>query len=293
MRPWFVAGVGGTIEWHAPLRPDAGPTVQVIDGAGTVVIAAGTVASRDTNPDTTLSVGVARGARAIQVASSTGIASGGRLLISGQGVPSEPVVIRGMSGTTVTLTTPLVYDHPASSDVESSRIFYALTGASCPDPGDNWLATFSWASGAATQAPHAVSFGVSRYAMRNPVTPLLLQRLIADLRLQVPLELDWDDLCQRAFDEACDRVSGRGVPIYDYRGAAQKLERPASYVAALLLAEQYGQGYRELREELRERVQETVDIFCAVAAADTDRDLVIDAGEEQGRVGRRAVGRRS
>lgn len=288
---WLPAGFGGLIEWWAPLYPDVNPTVEIRD-ASQVVVAAGAAASRDANPNTTISAGAVAGSDVLSVASATGLAINQRLLLSGQNAQREMAKVRSFSGTTVRLMTPLVHDHPSGAALQSTRISYTLTGAAAANAGDHWLMTVSWAVGAVAQPPHALEFAVSRYGMTNPLTEHSLMRLDPQLLLRAPAGFDWTDLYERAFQEAAERVTARGVPLYDYRGGAEKLERLGSYVALLLCAEQWGEAYRGQREEIRARVDEVLAVFVAVAAADVDRSQTVTEPETQGRTGDRGVGRR-
>src|SRR5687768_11453450 len=136
--------VGGTVYWYAPQRPDANPTVQVLNASGGVEAAAATAATRD-SVDTTISQGAVQGAEQVEVASAANLTRGDYYWLGGQNQPSEFVRVRSWIGTTVRLASPLVYDHPASSDFEGTKVSYAITSAVADKEEENWRAIFSWA----------------------------------------------------------------------------------------------------------------------------------------------------
>lgn len=283
--------VGGEIDWYAPSRPAAGPTVQVLDDQGAVLVAAGTAAALD-SVDTTLAQGAARGAVVLELVSGASVAAGRRYALSQSGSITESVLVESVSGVWARLRDPLAHDHPASSAFQGTRISYAVTAGQAATTGDHRLAIFSWSIGATAQAPQPVEFAVSLRAFANPLDPAVLRRYDPDLLAKVPGHIDLVDLCDLAFHEVADRVTARGVPLYDYRGGSAKLERACAYAALLIAAETYGEAYSGQREYLAGRRDELVQVFAASAAADVDRDGVIDAGEERGQTGARAVGRR-
>ena len=66
---------------------------------------------------------------------------------------------------------------------------------------------------------------------------------------------------------------------------SDKLKRAVVYRALGLLAESYGQAYRDERKELGERFAACMDVFKAVAATDDDEDGAVEPHERHTRGG--------
>jgi hypothetical protein len=270
--------IGGTVEWYAPQRPDAGPTVQVVNKAGSAEVAAGTAATLD-SVDTTLSAGAAAGATTVTLTSGASLSAGRRYRVSASGGPSEMVECKSFSGTTVYLANPLAYAHANGSDFEGTRISYAITAGVSDTAEENWRAIFSWAVSAASQAAGVVEFTVTRHPIYNPASvPDLYAVASSALRDRISLDTSLGDALTRAWDEILDTLYASGVTASSIVGS-EKLKRAVVYRALGLLAETYGRDYRDERTELAERCKTCLDVFQSVGAFDDDEDANIETHE--------------
>ncbi len=272
--------IGGTIEWYAPSRPAAGPTVQVVNQAGGTEVAAGTAATLDA-VDTTIAVGVSAGDVTLTVTLGTNITAGRRYLISKTGEPSESVLCERVSGTTVYLANPLAYAHASTADFEGTRISYTIAAAIADTEEENWRAVFSWSIAAVAQAPGVVEFTVTRHPIYNPAgVPDLYAVSTAALRARIAMDTCLGDTLTRAWDEVLDTLQAQGVRVGTIVGT-DKLKRSVVYRALGLLAEQYGRDYRDERTELAERYSACLAMFKGSAALDDNEDDSIEEYEKR------------
>lgn len=282
----IAKSIGGSLQWYAPLRPDDGapdpaPTVQVINQAGGTVVASGTAVTSVDAVDTTLSAGASAGDTVLTLASGASLTAGRRYLVSSSGGPSEVVECDRFSGTTIYLRNPIAYSHANGSDFEGTLISYTLTASATDTEEENWRAIFSWAVGAASQAPGVVEFTVTRHPIYNPASvPDLFAVASSALRAQIATDTSLGDALTRAWDEVLESLHAQGVRVSTIVGSA-KLKRAVVYKALGLLAETYGQSYRDERKELADRYAECLGVFKAVAALDDDEDNAIEPQEKR------------
>ena len=278
--------IGGTVEWYAPLRPDDGapnpaPTVHVVNQAGGTEVAAGTAVTSVDAVDTTLAAGASAGDTSLTLTSGASLTAGRRYLVSGSGGPSEFVEVERFSGTTVYLRNPLAYPHANASDFEGTLIRYTLTASVADTEEENWRALFSWAVSTTSQAPGVVEFTVTRHPIYNPATvPDLYAVASSALRSRIATDTSLGDVLARAWDEVLEHLHAEGVHVSTIIGA-DKLKRSVVYKALGLLAETYGQNYRDERKELAERLTSCLSVFKAVAALDDDEDDNVEDHEKR------------
>lgn len=270
--------VGGTLEWYAPLRPAAGPTVRVQNADGGDIVAAATAATLDTVA-TTLSAGAASGATSLSVTAAAGIVVNRRYLLSLTGTQSEFIEVKAISGTTVTLKYPLAYDHANASAFEGTRISYALAGAVTTLEEDYCRATFSWSVGAAVQTPGIVEFTITRHPVLNPAALPDLFAVEPMLRRKLAGDTDLTDVLARAWDEVLDRLWAMGTRPGAIVGAG-KVKRAVVYHALALCSEQYGREFRDEQEFWATRALGTLDAFKVIGAIDEDEDDAVETHEQ-------------
>lgn len=279
----IARNIGGTIAWYAPQRPDAGPTVAILNQDGGVEVAAGTAATLD-SVNTTLAAGADVGAKTLTLTSGASLVKGYRYLISVAGGQSEFVEVDRFSGTTVYLANPLAYAHANGAAFQGTRISYSIAAAVVDTAEENWRAVFTWAVSATTQAEGIVEFTVTRHPIYNPAqVPDLFRVASSALQARIHTDTSLGDVLTRAWDEVLDTLQSRSVRVSTVVGA-EKLKRAIVYRALGLLAEQYGPGYREERAELAERYEHCMSVFKVVAPLDDDEDNAIEPNE------RRALG---
>lgn len=289
---FLTLGMAGTVEWYAPLRPDAGPTVTIRNRDGSEEVAAGTAATLNA-VDTTLAEGAAAGATSLLLTDATGVSVNRRYLVSGQSAQSDVVEVKQVVGTTVTLKYPLVYAHPNASDFESTLVSYSISStvlASTDQPQDYWSMEVAWAVGGVTQTPGVVMFHTTLHPVTNPVSPIDLYRIEPFLSRNLAVDTDLQDICTRAFDEVCERLFARSIKPYDVIGSKQ-FERAVQYLALFLCAEQYGQAYATEQDRLWKRFGDTLEVFQANAAVDDDQDRAVETHEKRAGRGGGDIGR--
>lgn len=269
--------IGGTVEWYAPLRPDAAPTVEVENRDGGTEVAAGTAATLD-SVDTTLSAGVAAGASTLSLTLATGVVVNRRYLISATGEQSEFVEVKSLSGTTATLKYPLAYDHANGAAFEGTRISYTIAAADADVEEDHWRAEFTWAVAAVTQPTGIVEFTVTRHPILNPATVTDLFEVEPLLRRKLAGDTDLQRVVDRAWDEVLDLLWANGTRPGTIVGSS-KLKRAVVYHALLLCAEQYGREFRDEQEYWEKRAGMALDAFKVTGAIDVDEDAALEDTE--------------
>lgn len=116
--------VGGTIDIYRKTRPStATVTLKKFNGNAVFEDESATISTINTTVATSA---LSQGDTSLIVASATGIAQGSRFWI--QDDPEE-VVVKSVSGTTVTLRRPLLHDHVVGATVEGTRISYAVSSS--------------------------------------------------------------------------------------------------------------------------------------------------------------------
>lgn len=280
----IAKNIGGTVEWYAPRRADAGPTVAVLDSSGGTVVAAGTAATLD-SVNTTLAAGAAAGDTTLTLTSGASLTAGYRYLISMAGGQSEFVEVDRFSGTTVYLANPLAYPHANGAAFQGTRISYALAAGAVDLEEENCRAVFSWLVSAAAQAEGVVEFTITRHPLYCPASiPDLYRAASSALQAQIATDTSLGDAITRAWDEVLDTLYARSVRASTIVGN-DKLKRAVVYKALGLLAETYGKDYRGDREEYQKRYEDMLGVFKVVAATDTDEDGAITPNEKHSRGG--------
>ena len=272
---FFPQDLPATVEWYAPVRADASPTVQVLDSYGSELVAAATAATLD-SVATTLVSGAPEGSDTLIVASATGITAGRQYLIAAK----EPVVVRAISGTTIYLMSPLWYSHAASAAFEGTRISYDLTSTHTATPNDACVAIFSYLVSTVAQPPGRVGFAISRGNPTSGLTAVDVAAVDPTIRKKLA-GVDINALIVRGEDEIRDRISARGVPVYDLWGGDDH-KRAVLYQTLYLAAEQYGDSFRDERAEWWERTKTCLDVLASTASTDADRDGKVSTQEAQG-----------
>lgn len=276
---WLAKSIGGELSWRAPARPDAGPTVEIRDRGGSSVVAAGTAATLE-SVETTIAEGAEEGATSIRLSTSPTLRRRGIYLLGGDEI--EEVQVKSVDGPNVELQHALAYSHPTLAAFESTRISYTLSGALATPEGDHWQAIFSYAIDAVAQPPHTEEFAIALHHFTNPCSVLGMRRIEPEIMNRLAAAHDLDDIRERAFDEVCDTLTARGIPVYDYIGST-KLARACDYMALFLIAETYGQDFDKDRTRLHGRMTGQLQLFTATTPVDENRDGVISAYESSGR----------
>lgn len=278
--------LGGTIRVRAPRRPDAAPTVQVLNKSGGVEVAAGTAASLST-VDTTLSSGAAAGAVSVSVAATTGMVPGDEFVIGTDERATDFALVESISGTTVTLRHPLLRAYANASVVRGTYISYAVAAAVLDVSERDWQARFSWKRSTVDQPLLIVRFDVSRYAPAyGPPTVTGGGYLtINDVRVYDPriadrlaVSFDWEGAFHRVLNEVY-RDLGAGTDVSgiihddDFRELAA-LKFFADFATLL-----YGPDSERQREMWAKRFEDRFRAIRSAIAVDADHDNAIEEHE--------------
>lgn len=274
----LARGYAGVLEQYASQRPDAGPTVEIRNRQGGIILAATATGVTLDSVDTTLAVGAAQGAEQLELTSGTGVVAGRQYYVSGQGARGERVEVEQVSGTIAYLRGRTAYPHPNASDFEGVRISYSYTPATGQRPEHGWRASFGWAVGAVAQAPLVQEFGIVQHPVRNEWGPPLLYGAIPALDDYLHEDTDVGQKVQDAWDETVEWLLAEGLdPSWVVGGG--KFKRAVRYLALFLCAEQYGAEFADERKEWRERYRECLDVLKAIAAVDADQDGAVESSE--------------
>lgn len=274
----LARGVAGVLEWYAPQRPDAGPTVEIRNRQGGIVVAQTATGVSLDSVDTTLAQGAAVGAEQLELASGAGLVAGRQYYVSGQGARGERVELEQYSGVTAYLRGRTAYPHPTGCDFEGTRISYSYTPATGQRPEHGWRATFGWAVAGVAQQPGVVEFGIVQHPIRNEWGPPLLYGALPQLDDYLHEDTDVGQKVQDAWDETVEWLLAEGLdPSWVVGGG--KFKRAVRYLGLYLCAEQYGSEFADERKEWRERYRECLDVLKSIAAVDADQDGAVEASE--------------
>lgn len=272
--------IGGTVEWYAPLRPDAAPTVEVLNASGGSEVTAGTAATLD-SVNTTLAAGASATDTSLTLTSGANLSAGRRYLISAAGGQSEVIELDRFSGTTAYLKNPLTYPHANGAAFQGTRISYTIAAAVAGTEEDYWRARFSWAVSGTAQAAGVVEFTITRHPIYNPAQiPDLYQVASSALQARIATDQSLGDALTRAWDEVLDTLHAQSVRIGTIVGS-DKLKRAVVYRTLGLLAEPYGRDYRDERDELQKRYLACLAVFKGAAALDDNEDNAIEKYEKR------------
>lgn len=283
--------VGGTVRWRAPARPDAAPTVQVLDAGGGERVAAATAATLHTCATTTSAVAAA-GATVVSVTSANNVTPGEEYLIGSLDRPTDFVKVQSVSGTDLTLQHPLLYAVANGATFTATYIDYTITAAVANEAYEDWQARFTWLDGTVAQPEGVVRFDVVRYAPARTI-PLITASpffTLNDLRMlepKVTLKLadtfDYEWTFAQSMNDACRHINaslkaGGIVQDDDFRwlGAYQFL---AEYAGPLL-----GERYERTQKQWKDRYISKLDTLKSQLTVDANQNLAI-SDHEHGTLG--------
>ena len=269
--------VGGTITTdELDERPDASPAYEVKSETG-AVLASGTATVNAVS--TTLASGVARGARAVTVTSASSIVAGQRYRLTGrEDIGGEFVLVRSVSGTSVTLVRPLVNDHASGASFVSTRVSCAVPASACDTPRRGCRVEITYEVSGDARPVVSVEFDVTRYSLRSGLTlehvrtldPLILKRAVDGTW--------WPDVIAAAWERIVARVGQQ----HDPGGlvGAIDLQQPHAVMVRLIVAEQgVGEASQAHAEELRAQFDRELTLLLTSRAFDDDQDGAVEKHE--------------
>lgn len=265
-------GVASTVRITIPERPSATYTVSCYGGSGQAIFEAAT-ATLD-SVATTLSAAAAAGAATISATSATGIAKNDTLWLTGE----EEVVVKSVSGTTVTLRRPLMDSHASGAAVESHDLSYSVSAALAGTRF--WDGRLEWTvdSGAPYVQP-CICTSYRWYRSASAADwydeePKLYDVLDSEYDVERHLDLALADVIKRIGT----RERGR---VWNYIG-------PDSFRDATILAAQRrlyrrtsGEESRELYERYTSELSDELErVMSSVAWRDANQDGAVDEAEQ-------------
>ncbi len=269
-----------TLRCRAPLRPDAGPTVEILTGSGGTIVAAGTAATLSP-VSTVLDTPADPGASVLDVTSTSAIANADELLLGPNADgKTEWVTVIGSTSTDVLLANRLRYGYASASYLRGTHISYALTSADTATIRRNCRVIFSWGYGAASQPPLIERFDIVRHWVgHQPAT--LNDVLLHDARAldRLPPEYDVERGLDRAFSEVLRDLNGArrvGAALCDddWRDVVA-LKFLATFVGGAM-----GERGKPYRERWEARYVERIEILESQTVVDENEDGVIAKTEE-------------
>ena len=266
-----TCGVGGTIHVDVKDLP-LNARVSILDFDGTALVSSGTANVSQVN--TTLSGAGTKGDTAINVSSNTGFAVGVTCWL--QDDPEE-ILVRKISGGTISLRRPLMYDHANAATVEGSRISYTVNAAVANTPW--WDGRAEWNIDGTIQ--HYTAVECTKY----PLVRLATAQDLFDIEPKIYHLLDDEADIERLLDLGMEQVLKRvalSAPDLRARVYTGSMEfRHATALAALSLyyMRQPGEMAKDMWTRYREELEKEIQAICQVVPRDANQDGTMTADE--------------
>jgi hypothetical protein len=264
-----------TLAVDLPDRPDADAAFAFKSPAGGA-LESGTYA-RDAVA-TTLAVAAAAGAQAVTVASATGITVGRTYLVTAaEETGGERVLVKSLSGATVTLARPLRLAHLINAAFVSTRVTAALTAAATAAIGRHHRLELTWVVDGATQAPAVYPVDVTRYTPTTYLSFADVQALDGLAGKRLAAGVWWPELKAKTWEMLLRRVATKADP-----GAVAgvvDLTTAHLYLARAVLAESAGDEWEEHRKLMAQRFADELDAALTTTAVDNDQDGSVERHE--------------
>lgn len=259
---WVQLATARTLSCDLPRRPSAAGTFVVYAPAGGVVQSS-TAATLD-SVDTTLSGAAAQGATSVSVTSATGITAGRRYLLGGaEADGGEVVLVRSVSGTTITLARALQYARASGTAFASARVSFAVGASAAAAIGRGYRVEYTWPAGDAQQV-EVVPFDVTRFTPSSSLTTDDLRSLDAQIGKKVSSGVWLPDVIERTWEMILRRVAQKAAPG-GFAGLID-LTTAHDYLTRAVLLESAGDEFAATRNDLRARFEQEFDAALAAAA---------------------------
>lgn len=259
---WVQIATGRTFSVDLPRRPSAAGTFLVYAPGGGVVQTS-TAATLD-SVNTTLSGSAAQGATSVAVTSATGITAGRRYLLGGaEADGGEVVLVRAVSGTTITLARALQYARGSGVSLASSRVSFAVGASAAAAIGRGYRVEYAWPE-ADAQPAFVLPFDVTRFAPESALTTDDLRSLDAQIGKKVSSGVWLPDVIERTWAMVLRRVAQKAAPG-GFAGTID-LTTAHDYLTRAVLLESAGDEFAATRDDLRTRFGQEFDAALAAAA---------------------------
>lgn len=149
-----LKNIGGVIETQFLDRQPTSCSVTLYTNAGAAKVTAQTCTIDPLS--TTLAADSSAGDTTIALTSAASCIAGRRYLVGdyASSMPPEVVTVRGLTASTATLMAPLMGDHPVSTAVKGTRVWYSVSAAACDNTWINGFADFNPNDGSDVQTEH-------------------------------------------------------------------------------------------------------------------------------------------
>jgi len=261
--------VGGTIYLDQLTRP-AAATVEVVTGSGAIIVAADTEATIS-SIDTVLAAAASRGATALNVSNTTGIANGSLLHL--QDDPEAVLVASVGEGGAVTLRRPLLKDHASAGVVEGTRVSYALNATQA--------AQLWWDGHAKWTCDGVVDFTAvecTKFPLRRKATAQDLYDRLPKLYELLDPEVDIERLLNLGHDEVLERIGIAGR-AKTFTGSSEFITATVLAAAMIHYQSQPTPEGKEMFERYREELVSKIEQLVAVVPRDANQSGTVEKSD--------------
>jgi len=263
----ITRGFGGAVSLDLPTRPSTVTLTAETDGGAALVSGqAATVSS----VATTLSAAASRGDTSITVADGTGISAGQSLWLQDD---PEAVLVRKVSGTTVSLRRPVLHDHDSGATVEGTRCSYTISASD---------ADTLFFDGRVFWTVDGERYVTSLECTEYPLRRLADAQVLFDIDPQLAGITDTEDDIERGLDAAHAYI----LTAIGARGRARVFTGEECFRQATGLAwfmvhyrARRGEDARELYERFRNELDAELGRITTTTPRDADQDGVVEPGD--------------
>lgn len=265
-----------TITVDLPTRPDSTPTYVVYSSSGGLLKSSASVTLDSV--DTTLNGAVSAGSSVVVVTSASGVTVGRKYFIGGnEEAGGEQVIVRSISGTSVTLTLPLRYARASGVAFQSSRVSCSIPSTYVTSVQQNCRIEITWAVSTVDQPKFIIPFHVTKF---TPVSTLT----VADICAVDPgflKRLPTGTLAQSLINSAWEMLLVRVAQKKDFGALAGylNLTNAHGYLVRELVAETAGDEWIETRNMLQSRFKDEFNSALSAAMIDDDQDGAVAKNE--------------
>lgn len=261
---------GGTVFIDLPDLPTT-VNVSVTTGEGQTL--AEGIAATVSTVDTTLTNAAAKGAKAINVASNTGIAQGGTIHVKDD---PEELLVRKVDGAEVSLRRPLTVGHVTGAEVEGARVTASINAQVSN--------TLFW-DGRCEWLVDGVKYFTGVECTKYPLQNLATEQDILDIEPSwyhlKDDEVDTARLLDLGLSHVLKRIAVKAPDLRTRVFPASMAFRHVTALAALrqFFMRQRGEEARDLFERYTGELEAEIDRICGVTARDADQDGVVEPDE--------------
>lgn len=277
----YAKGIAQTFEVYAPERPDATPTIALVDHEN-VALPGGAPSITIDSVNTTISAPVVAGDRSITVASATGIVPGRDYLLGSTTEEKEFVRVKRIVSTVVHFFSRLKYDHASAAPCVGTRLTAPLSAAALASVTKAGKATVAWKIATVDQVPLVEHFAIVDAPIRSDLTTTHLEAINEQLYRFAGEGIHWQGRIDRARERLYADLARR-LDLTLLRGA-QDLIREAHAAKTLhMFALVAGPAWESQARMLAAEYESLLRSLEACAIVDMDGDGKANRDAEQRR----------